>query len=295
MSQIRANLLWFSWARRKVSGTLQTFGAWKFYITQSLHPRNQQGTSPAQIACIPPSPSTEALKGTAAAFTEHKKSVSTALANKNKTQNKRYEHKPNLDHKPAAQGTSQATRPSALLMLLSKKAWEGAATRPPALLHLTPGGNPTFIKNNWWLQFHLKNKQAWNLDKLTTAPFSTTWLAKKTGANKQRRGSAFSGCSLHTSLEHLQELPSRAHLFPIPRQILEHRLCSARGLQCRLGRQEGRSQAMGRDNWDAGILKPPHLAWSPVHLLPVWMDSRDVSNLKMLSDERAQYLILGKT
>lgn len=52
---------------------------------------------------------------------------------------------------------------------------------------------------------------------------------------------------------------------------------------------------MGRDNWDAGILKPPHLAWSPVHLLPVWMDSRDVSNLKMLSDERAQYLILGKT
>mgnify|MGYP001856336643 CR=1 FL=1 len=39
----------------------------------------------------------------------------------------------------------------------------------------------------------------------------------------------------------------------------------------------------------------PGLVWSPLLLLPVWMDSKDASNLKMLSDERAQYLILGKT
>jgi len=123
-----------------------------------LHPRNQQGTSPAQIACIPPSLSTEALKGTAAAFAEHKKGVSIALANKNKTQNKRYKYKPNLDHKAAAQGISRVS--CSFTHLPKQKGSRGAATRPPALPQLTPGGSPTFIKNFWSLQFHLKNEQA---------------------------------------------------------------------------------------------------------------------------------------
>lgn len=119
-------------------------------------PEISKALPPAQIAGIPPSPSTQAPEGTAAEFTEHKKSVSIALANKNKTQNKRYKYKPNLDHEPK----EQAVCPSALLIFLSEKALGGAAMRSPILPHLTPGGNPIFIKNFWRLQFHLKNKQA---------------------------------------------------------------------------------------------------------------------------------------
>lgn len=265
MSQIRANLLWFSWARRKVSGTLQTFGAWKFYITQSLHPRNQQGTSPAQIACIPPSPSTEALKGTAAAFTEHKKSVSTALANKNKTQNKRYEHKPNLDHKPAAQGTSQATRPSALLILLSKKAWEGAATRPPALLHLMPGGNPTFIKNNWWLQFHLKNKQAWNLDKLTTAPFSTTWLAKKQEQTNKEEALLFLAAHFTQAWNICRSCPAGHTYFPFPGRFWSTGSAQPEGSNAGwAGKREGARPWEGITGMLESLNPYPHV-WPGVH------------------------------
>lgn len=133
--QIRANLPLLIWTRRKFSVNLLIFWHLKvLHISQSLSLWKQALPS-HKITCIPPSPSTEALKGTAAEFTEHKKSVSISLANKNKIQNKATNTNSTWTVSPLLR--EQAVCPLALLTFLSKRELKDADMWNQRCCHFT--------------------------------------------------------------------------------------------------------------------------------------------------------------
>jgi len=192
--QLRANLPLLIWTRRKFSFTLSTFWHFKVsHISEFEPPKTDRHFPSHKITCLPPPPSTEALQGTAAEFTEHEKSVSIALANRNNIQNKSTNINSTWTVSPLLR--EQAVCPLALLTFLNRKSLKDADTcnqscchlttrstepsgytpQPPPLQHLQPVWNLAFIKNIWSLGLHInKTKQLENSDKLTRAQKNTT-------------------------------------------------------------------------------------------------------------------------